>query len=88
MGDTEIDSPIADLLLKHHAHLDQANNFQPTPLHVWKMKHERPGRILSPPAWMNPVLPLSCWSARSLQESGFPLDQVPENFRDFVEMHY
>ena len=87
MKEAENDSPIADLLLKHRAHLDQSNRLGRTPLHIWKKKHEGSGRILSPPAWMNPVLRLSCWSAISIKRSRIPRDQVPESYRDFVFMH-
>lgn len=87
MEEGETNSPTADLLLKHHAHLDQPDNLQQTPLDIWKKKHERPERVLSPPAWMNPVLRLFCWSARSIKRNRIPLKNVPENFRDFVSMH-
>ena len=87
MEEAETSSPTADLLLKHHAHLDQINIIGRTPLDVWKARHERSGRVLSPPAWMNPVLRLSCWSAISIKRSRIPRNQVPESYRDFVFMH-
>jgi len=87
MEEAETSSPTADLLLKHHAHLDQSNIIGRTPLDVWKARHERPGRVLSPPAWMNPVLPLSCYSARSIQRNRTRHGKVPYLYRHFVSLH-
>jgi len=85
MGETESDSPTADLLLQYGAHLDQVNKLQETPLDVWKKKQE--GRILPPPAWMNTVPRLACLSARSLRLCKIPYDQLPKSFRDFISIH-
>ncbi len=85
MGETEIDSPTADLLLHHGAHLDPVNKIEETPLDVWKKKQGK--RILPPPAWMNTVPRLACLSARSIRRSKIPYDQLPKNFCDFVSDH-
>jgi len=87
MEEAETSSPTADLLLKHHAHLDQRTILGRTPLDVWKVRHARSGRVLSPPVWMNPVLPLSCWSARSIHRSRIRHGKVPKMYRHFVSMH-
>ena len=87
MEEEDNDSPTAELLLKHRAHLDAANKLQETPLDVWKKKNEKEGRILTPPAWMNSVLSLSCWSARAIQLSKIPYDHLSKSVRDFVAVH-
>ena len=87
MEEAAIHSRTARLLLKHGAHLDAANRLQETPLDVWKKKHEKAGRILSPPDWMNVVLPLACLSAKSIQRSKIPYNHLSKNVRDFVSIH-
>ncbi len=89
MKEGELDSPIADLLLQHGAHLDVANKLGQTPLDVWKEKQDSAGRILSPPSWLNPVHRLYCWSARVIQRNGISYAHLnlPKNIRDFVAKH-
>jgi len=83
----DTDSPTATLLLKHRAHLDQANKLKETPLDIWKKKHGKAGRILSSPAWMNNVLPLACWSARSIQRSKVAYNHLSKSVRNFISIH-
>lgn len=79
-------SPTAKLLLEYGARLDSLNKLQQTPLDVWKEKHERSGKIISPPDWMNPtVLPLSYWCARTIRKSKILYHQkLPESLAEFV----
>ncbi len=81
------DSTAAALLLIHGAHLDAANKLQETPLDVWKKKHQKAGRILSPPDWMNVVLSLACLSARSIKRRKIPYEHLSKSVRDFVSIH-
>ncbi len=83
----ETDSPIAALLLKYGAHLDQANELHETPLDVWKKHKKHAGKILSPPAWMNVVPSLACWSARSMQRNKIPFNHLSKSDCDFVSIH-
>lgn len=85
----ELDSPTAALLLvQHGAHLDVVNNLQQTPLDVWKEKREEAGSsTLSPPAWLNPLHPLYCWSTRVIQRSGISYAHLPKSVQDFVALH-
>jgi len=88
IGNGRIESPIAELLLEHGAHLDCANITQDTPLDNWKkFRDYRTGRDLFPPAWTNPVLRLSCWSARTIRRNKIPYDELTKSDRDFVSMH-
>ena len=88
MENGETDSPIAELLLERGAHLDSANILQDTPLDNWKKtRYDSTDRYIFPPAWMNPVLRLSCWSARSIRRNKIPYDGLTKSDRDFVSMH-
>lgn len=88
MGNGELGSPIADLLLENGAHLDSPNILQDTPLDNWKKtRYYGTKRDIFPPAWMNPVLRLSCWSARTIQRNKIPYDELTKVYRDFVSMH-
>jgi len=88
MGNGEIESPIAELLLERGAHLDSANITQDTPLDNWKKtRYDSTGSYIFPPAWMNRVLRLSCWSARSIRRNKIPYDGLTKSDRDFVSMH-
>ena len=84
-------SPLADLLLEFGAHLDRVDDFQRTPLDVWKdMNDGEAGEVLSPPAWLNPVLSLKCYCARAIKRSNTPCEeeQLPiKSLRDFVAEH-
>ena len=88
MDNRETESPIADLLLEIGAHLDSANILRETPLDVWKrIRCDIAEEILLPPTWMNPVLRLSCWSARTIQRHKIPYDKLTKSDRDFVSIH-
>ncbi len=87
MEEADTHSPTAALLLKHGAHLDRANKLEDTPLDVWKKKHGKAGRILSPPDWMNIVLSLACWSAKSIKRSKIPYNHLSKSVRDFISIH-
>ena len=91
MGKGEMNSPLADLLLKYGAHLDSVDDRQQTPLDVWKESNAgEAGEVLSPPAWLNPVLSLKCYCARAIKRSNTPCEeeQLPiKTLRDFVAEH-
>lgn len=96
VGKGETKSPLAELLLEYGAHIDHANVIgQQTPLDVWKERNnageaDDDGGVLSPPAWLNPVLPLKCYCARVIKRSYPSLeeDQLPfKGLRDFVAEH-
>jgi len=88
MRNKEIESPIANLLLEYGAHLDSTDILQDTPLDNWKKTRiGRVEEILLPPVWMNPVLCLSCWSARTIRRNKIRYDELAKSDRDFVSMH-
>ena len=88
MENEETASIIADLLLENGVHLDSANNLRETPLDIWKrIRNDVAEEVLLPPAWMNPVLRLSCWSARTIQRHKIPFDKLAKSDRDFESMH-
>ena len=89
MDKGEMNSPLADLLLEYGAHLDRVDDRQRTPFDVWKERNAGDaGDVLSPPPWLNPVLPLECCCARIIQRNKIPFQRLPsKTLRDFVAEH-